>query len=292
MFGNLPFTASAALVGHWTFESGEELVDRIGNFPDLILKGDSLVAEGKLDVNGSGTSATGWAVSDSGSGAYTGPTIKNKTLVVWTVLQGLNDVAKAGSLLTLDRVGSDHFDGIIFGERQNNRWMNGSSGFGRTADFAPGFEETDIGNLIQLAITYEHLDGGRLRVTGYRNAEQMGQYETGNPSQWDSGDAEILFGLRHGGLGGGPGGLDALIEEAQLYREALNANEILELYAPPLSLSAIRVDKKIRIEWTDATAGLEAAETLDGPWSPVADAVSPFEQDLAAAAKRYFRLRK
>ncbi len=154
LFGGLSSTGSAALVGHWTFELGEELVDRTGNFPDLILKGDAKVAGGKLDVNGSGTTATGWAVTDSDTGAlHKGQTITNKTLVVWAIMQSLGDVARAGSLTTIDRVKSDHFDGIIFAEREANRWMNGSSGFGRTADFSPGFAETTVGNPIQLAIT-------------------------------------------------------------------------------------------------------------------------------------------
>jgi hypothetical protein len=30
--------ASAGIVGHWTFEAGEESVDRTGNFPDLLLR--------------------------------------------------------------------------------------------------------------------------------------------------------------------------------------------------------------------------------------------------------------
>lgn len=77
----------AALVGHWTFEEGEERVDRIGNFPDLLLMGDAQVVEGALDVNGEGTTATGWAVSDSANGVYRGPVLTNKTLVVWVRLQ-------------------------------------------------------------------------------------------------------------------------------------------------------------------------------------------------------------
>jgi len=286
---------SKFLVGHWTFEPGNELVDLTGNFPRLLLMGDATVSGGKLDVNGSGTSATGWAVTDSDTGAYKGPAITSKTLVVWATMQGLIDAARAGSLMTLDRVKSDHFDGIIFAEREDNRWMNGSSGFGRTADFSPGFAETSLGNPIQVAITYRHLGGGRLRVTGYRNGETIGQYDTGNPSSWAAGDAEVFFGQRHGSTTGGPGGLDALIDEARLYNEALTASEIRELFAPTppkLSLSITRVGNKVRIQWKDATARLESAGVILGPWSAVPNATSPFEQDTTAAAMRYYRLKK
>ena len=89
--GNLS-SSRAERVGHWTFENGQELVDQTGNFPDLLLMGDAAIAEGALDVNGAGTDASGWAITDSDSGAYGGPPITNKTLVSWITLQGLEDV--------------------------------------------------------------------------------------------------------------------------------------------------------------------------------------------------------
>ena len=47
------------LIGHWTFDDGEELIDQMGNFPDLVLEGDAEIADGSLNVNGSGTTASG-----------------------------------------------------------------------------------------------------------------------------------------------------------------------------------------------------------------------------------------
>ena len=224
--------ASAELVGQWTFNPNEELVDRTGNFPDIGLKGNAAVTvDGELDVNGSGTTATGWAVTEGGS--YSGPTITNKTLVSWITMQGLANVVQAGSAITIDRLSGDQFDGIIFGERQTDRWMNGSSFFRRTQDFSPGFQETTTGEKIQMAITYEHL-GGQIRVTGYRNGEQIGQYTADTPSSWNTGDAEVFFGQRHGTTGGGPGGLDALIDEARIYDEVLTQAEIQALVPVPI----------------------------------------------------------
>jgi hypothetical protein len=217
------------LIGQWTFEEDEELVDRKGNFPDLVLEGDAKVQDGQLVASGSGTDATGWAVTNSNAGEYQGPDITDKTLVSWNVLDSLEDGAKAGSAITIDRVSGDHFDGIIFAARQPNRWMNGSSGFQRTQDFDPGSEEKETGKLINLAITYEHINDGMMKVTAYRNGEVIGEYETPNASNWDTGDAEIFFGVRHGNTGGGPGALNARIEEARLYDVALNADEIKRL---------------------------------------------------------------
>ena len=73
-------------------------------------------------MNGSGTSATGWAVTQGGS--YSGPPITSKTLVSWLTLEGLENVADAGSAMTIDRVTVDHFDGIIFAERQAKSLCN------------------------------------------------------------------------------------------------------------------------------------------------------------------------
>ena len=72
------------LIGHWTFDDGEELIDQMGNFPDLVLEGDAEIADGSLNVNGSGTTASGWAWT---SGEYTGPDITEKTLVSWFTLE-------------------------------------------------------------------------------------------------------------------------------------------------------------------------------------------------------------
>ncbi|MDE0571724.1 MAG: hypothetical protein OSB44_13655, partial [Verrucomicrobiales bacterium] len=218
-----------ALIGHWTFDEGEELTDLTGNFPDLLLQGNAKIADGSLDVNGSGTTATGWAYTVGGEG-YVGPNIEEKTLVSWFTLESLGNLVKAGSVITLDTLVADQFDGIIFGERQNNRWMNGSSNFQRTQDFNPGAEETVTGEEVMMAITYEDIGGGQVKVTGYRNGEEIGSYDSGNYRTWPRKDAEIIFGKRHGSMPSGPGGLDALIHEAQIYGAAGTAGQIMDLY--------------------------------------------------------------
>ena len=76
----------------------------MGNFLDLVLEGDAEIADGSLNVNGSGTTASGWAWT---SGEYTGPDITEKTLVSWFTLESLEDGAKAGSVITLDKVTVD-----------------------------------------------------------------------------------------------------------------------------------------------------------------------------------------
>ena len=223
---------SQSLFGHWTFEPGSEMKDLTGNFPDVILEGDAAVADGALNVNGSGTTSSGWAHSGAGGGAAIG----NKTLVSWITLEGLEDVAKSGAPMSLDSAVTDKFDGIVFAERDANRWMNGSSNFNRTP---PGqFDQTAIsvetaptpaGIKVMLAITYQDLGGGQVQITGYRDGIQMGTYASGNFATWAAGEQEVLFGPRHTSPATN-GALDALVHEARLYGKAATAAEIMTLF--------------------------------------------------------------
>lgn len=223
-------SASGALVGRWTFEDGS-LADSTGNFGDLILRGNASVTNGALDISGSGTNPTGWAGTPGG-----GVAISNKTLVSWITMQGLEDVARHGAAMSVDSITTDKFDGIVFGERNVNRWMNGSSNFHRSPenqfDQTGVSVETGVGSLIQLAISYEDLGGGQVRITGYRNGDLMGQYNSGLFASWAAGDQEVLFGPRHTSPATN-GALDALIHEAHLYDTPLSQSEIQALTMIP-----------------------------------------------------------
>lgn len=236
LFSNLP--ATAALVGHWTFDGGS-LADATGNFGPVVLQGNASLIDGALDVNGSGTDASGWAATSGPSGVA----IADKTLVSWITLQSLSPTVQHGSAMTLDSTSVDQFDGIVFAERDANRWMNGSSNFNRTppGQFSePTALETSTGNIIQLAITYQSLGGGNVQITGYRNGELMGTYSSPNFVTWAAGDQEVIFGKRHlSGPTAGPGALDALIHEARLYDTALSQSEIQALSMVPEPASAL-----------------------------------------------------
>jgi hypothetical protein len=220
-------TQAADLVGQWTFEDGEELLDLAGNFGELQLTG-ATIENGQLDV---GVGA--WAVATD----YQGPEIREVTLVSWLSMDDLSVLT--GSALTLDQINADEFNGIVFGERQPQRWMNGSSFFRRTADFDPGFEETETGVLFQIAISHEDDGTGTAIVRGYRDGEPIGEYTQGDLAVWPTGDAEVFFGIRHGNAAdGGPGNLDAHIEEARVYSGVLSQAEILGLGLQPSSVDS------------------------------------------------------
>jgi len=229
----------SALVGHWTFEDGS-LADSTGNFGNLELKGTASIIGGALDVNGTGTTPTGWARTPGTfvSGGGGGVAIGSKTLVSWVTLQSLSATTSAGSVMTLDGVTGDLFDGIVFAEQESNRWMNGSNGFSRS----PGGQftgseavESSTGNLIQMAITYQDLGGGNVQITGYRDGVSMNSYTSANFASWGADEQEVLFGARfyYIDIDFATGAVDALIHEARLYDTALSQSEIQALVMVP-----------------------------------------------------------
>jgi hypothetical protein len=223
----IPRESSGAIIGKWTFEGGS-LLDSTGNFGTLQLQGTASIANGELIVSSTVSSVTGWART----GTYGGPTITNKTLVSWITLTSLTH--NKGSAITIDRIGNnDQFDGIVFGERQTNRWMSGSSNFSRTQDFSPGFQETMTGTKIQLAFTYS-VSGSSVTITGYRNGILLGQYTSSNAESWSTNDAEVIFGARHAGSTTVSGGLNARIDEARIYNEVLTQSQIAGLTLTPI----------------------------------------------------------
>ena len=212
-----------ALVGHWTFEKDVELQDLTGNFVDITLMGAE-IADGQLDID-----INKWAIASG----YDGPDIEDKTLVSWVIMDDLN--VQKGSILTIDRLSDPTFDAIVFGERQNHRWMAGSGWFHRTQDPDPGFEEKKTGELIMMAISYQN-DNGTARVRLYRNGNEIGDYTHGQFVSFAKNDAEAIWGKRHGGVGGGPGDLDVHIEDSRIYAAVLSQAEIRKLIPDTLNV--------------------------------------------------------
>ncbi|MFN0125947.1 MAG: hypothetical protein ACKV19_04580 [Verrucomicrobiales bacterium] len=246
-------TLAQTLFGHWTFEAGSELKDLTGRFPDVELEGDAEIKNGALNINGTGTTATGWAHTGVGGSA-----ISSKTLVAWTTLEGLEDIAKSGAPMALDSALSDKFDGIVFAERNANRWMNGSSNFHRSPpeqfDQIAISEETTTGSQIMLAITYKDLGDGQVQLTGYRNGQSMGQYDTPSFATWAEGEQEVLFGPRHTSPATN-GALDALVHEARLYGKAATPEEIQALFTAGPVLGTDQDSDGLADAWEIQNAG-------------------------------------
>ena len=213
------------LIGHWTFEKGDEIRDLTGHFGDIKFNGAE-VKDGKLYIGDAK-----WALTTGYKGPKIGP---NKTLVTWLYLDDLN--IRRGATIAVNQSSSDKFDAIVYAERQERRWMAGSSFFRRTQDAVPGFEEKEKGKLIQLAISYEDSDA-KAKIVIYRNGEKIGNYTHGPIVSWNEGNVEALFGPRALIGGTAHGWIVARIDDARIYNAVLSEDEINSLEVNTLDIS-------------------------------------------------------
>ena len=98
-----------------------------------------------------------------------------------------------------------------------------------------------------MAISYED-KGGQAHIKIYHDGDLIGEYTQGGIGSWEKDDAEVFFGLRHGNTGGGPGNLDALIEDARIYNQVLSQDEIKEL-VPNQLVKAVTSRGKLATSW-------------------------------------------
>lgn len=214
-------TESPQPIGHWTFENDEVFIDLAGNFGNIVLKGAAM-ENGQLDVG-----QDKWAHTD---GTYNGPSISEKTMISWASIDSFS--VQRGSILTIDELSTDQFDAIVFGEIKTNYWMAGSSNFYRTLDPVPGYGETKTDYMIQMAVSYEKVNGNQAHVRLYRNGELIGDYTKGNIAVWDAADTEAIWGARHW-VNSGDVSIDSLdmhIEESRIYGEVLTSEDIRRIY--------------------------------------------------------------
>ena len=144
----------------------------------------------------------------------------DKTLVAWVRLADLEQ--QGCSALTVDDQ-AGNFDGLVYGELAQRRWMPGSEFYHRTppgqAQQAWPEEGAGPDQSVQVAAIYE---GGEVRL--YRDGEPYAGHTVEQPLRFAPGHA-IVMGLRHLGNLGEGSFLVGEIEEARLYAEALSQEE-------------------------------------------------------------------
>ena len=154
------------------------------------------------------------------SGAET--KLADKTLVVWCVPSNL-DQRGSGVLGVEDR---DEFDSLVLGEVRPRVWMAGSHLFKRTETAQDQWPTEDAapGALVQVAATWQ---GDR--ITLYHNGQAFAEYE--RPARAYGDGLRVTMGARHCHAAGVPvtGHFAGAIEEAQIYAEALTAEQIRSL---------------------------------------------------------------
>jgi len=195
-------------VAAWDFRAGPN--DLVGSLHAKAVGGATLTAAG--------------AVLD-GKTAYlrTAPLaapLRAKTLEAWVKLDTLTQ--RGGGVMSVQTPDGAAFDAIVFGELEPTKWMAGSEGFRRTRSFAGPVEADAEKDAVHVALTVA-VDG---TVTGYRNGRPYGTaYKSAGPQPFDAGKAEVVFGLRHGPVGGNKM-LAGTVVAARLYDRALTATEV------------------------------------------------------------------
>ncbi len=193
-------------IAAWDFQHG--LADTVGDL-DLELVGDAKIEAGLLRLAGAG-----YAVSTPLKRA-----LREKTLEVAVQLADLEQ--RGGGAMSIEMLGGERFDAIVYGEREPRRWLPGSENFSRTKN-VDGELEADAKSFVQVAITYQ-TDG---IVTIYRNGLPYGApYKSRELHTFKAYATHVLLGLRH--LPAQPGKqLKGAVKLARLYDRALDADEI------------------------------------------------------------------
>ena len=251
----------------WDFRKGTE--DLVGEL-DGDLHGSARLDEGGLVLDGQGWFATGSFQRD----------FTVKTLEAWVQLDGMEQ--RGGGVVTLQDLGGDVFDSIVYGERQRARWIAGSDRFRRTQDVDGPVEEQASSAPVHLAITYSE-DGS---ITIYRAGQAYGKRYDAQVTNFRAGDVQLLVGLRHGHEAGGRA-LRGHVVEARLYDRALTAAEVsasatgMPFVSDRQLLAALSEDarknvaalgQKIDAAQRELAAHNEAAMDKD-PWTLAAHAI-------------------
>jgi mono/diheme cytochrome c family protein len=216
----------------WSFDETDAQSQRL-----RMLAGAEL-RDGALQLDG-----TGYAATESIS-----MPMSAKTLEVWVTPATLDQ--SGGGVLSTQTTDGILFDAIVYAELEPKKWMAGSNNFSRTKSFDGAQEDLSNGEPIHLAIAYAE-DGS---IRGYRNGKPYGNpYQGGGLLAMQSGNWQVLFGLRHGEAGGNRLFRGA-IHEARLYDRALVEQEIAASFEAGFAgsrqqLLADRMDAEEQKRW-------------------------------------------
>lgn len=195
-------------IGRWDFTGDAR--DAVGGM-DGVLHGEAKIEDGALVL--------------AGGCMMTPPLPQNlgeKTLEVLVQMDPITQ--RAGGAMTVQLLDGGVFDSVVFAERDAGEWMAGSNGFARTEPFGGAREEEAGERPVRIVIVY-HGDG---RIEGYRDGKRYGKsYRKSALQRYGEGQAQVVFGLRHGGEPQVGRMLTGRIFEARLYDRALTAEEVL-----------------------------------------------------------------
>ncbi|MCA9155615.1 MAG: DUF1553 domain-containing protein, partial [Planctomycetales bacterium] len=137
-------------IARWEFD--DDLRDSIGNLHG-VAKGNARLEAGAIVLDGQSFVET----------APLKQPLKTKTLEAWVRLDDLNQ--RGGGVMSVETIGGQTFDAIVFGEKDPRQWLAGSDFFNRTQSLGGTPVESPGNADIHVAIVYAS-DG---RITAYQN---------------------------------------------------------------------------------------------------------------------------
>ena len=263
----------AVLIGRWSFSPGSERVDTTGHWDPLELFGVARIQDGALFVDGYRGVTRGFARASSwGAGD-----IIEKTVVAWVAVRGLDTFDGAVASM-MDRTGA--FDALSWGQQGVRGW-GAYSDFFRTPNARLVARQVDVEVTHQVALSWGR-EGQGTRLIICMDGVEVGRTVNGEaPRAWGNATTDLIFGTAQltpsnrgawvveGQRVADLGGLDARIDEVQVFRGVLACAEVDKLRAvddsppqppPPPSPALIG-------QWS-FTPGAEAVDTM-GNWDPL-----------------------
>jgi len=202
-------------IARWEFEDTKDSISGL----EGTLHGKARLESGRLILDGS-----------EGTYLATAPLAKGlsaKTLEVWLTVGDLKQ--RGGGAITVEALDGFQFDAMVYGERQEQKWIAGSNFFERTTD-VDGPAEKDTKATIHLAIVYQP----DKTIALYRNGKPYGKpYPAKNLIAYEPHKSRVVFGMRHSPAAPGKH-FKGSIDRAAVYDRALSPEEIaLSAGAPP-----------------------------------------------------------
>jgi len=248
---------------------------------NLKLHGGARIADGALQLNGKDAWASAPPLTSK---------LRERTLEAWVTLANLDQAG--GGVFTLQDLGGDTFDAIVFAEKDARQWVAGSNSHSRTQSTGGTAEADAVSRPVHIAITWAA--DGMVRL--YRDGAPYGQpYKSSGPITFEAGKSMVQFGNRHGQPLGNRL-LAGAIHRARLYDRALTPEELARtasLEGPVITRDTIiaSLPESGRTRHTQLTAEITALESNLAA-APAAE-LSPLES-LALAllnAKEFIYLR-
>lgn len=176
----------ASLVSFWNFAEGDKegvyfSTRAGGNNNAEIVKNEGLVL----------SSPTDWAETDFINEPLTG----SKSLVAWATVKDA-DKSKGGAPISIFKDENQNFDGIIWAEREKNKWMIGSNSFKRTNTGATTTPDSPI-NKKQCIVMTQDYSGDNIIIKLYIDGEKVDEYTSPDKTTYEAGKWRLYFGPRH-----------------------------------------------------------------------------------------------